>query len=65
MSKNVKIYGRNFFDQSVNDDTKTYENRKIATGQGDDYTTGCLLDYPYFKEKYKMIATDLSKLLSS
>ena len=42
--------------------TKTYENiRKIATGQGDDYTTGCLLDYSYFKEKLKMIAIDLSK----
>ena len=40
----------------------TYENiRKIATGQGDDYTTGCLLDYPYFKDTYKMIAIDLSK----
>ena len=34
---------------------------KIATGQGYDYTTGCLLDYPYFKENYKMIAIDLSK----
>ena len=41
---------------------KTYENiRKIATGKGDDYTTGCLLDYPYFKDYYKMIAIDLSK----
>ena len=41
---------------------KTYENiRKIATGQGDDYTTGCLLDYTYFKKYYKMIAIDLSK----
>ena len=40
----------------------TYDNiRKIATGQGDDYTTGCLLDYPYFKDTYKMIAVDLSK----
>ena len=34
---------------------------KIATGKGDDYTTGCLLDYPYFKEHYKMIAIDLNK----
>ena len=42
--------------------TKTYENiRKIAIGQGDDYTTGCLLDYSYFKENYKMIAIDLIK----
>ena len=42
--------------------SKTYENiRKIATGKGDDYTTVCLLDYPYFKDNYKMIAIDLSK----
>ena len=34
---------------------------KIATGQGDDYTTGCLLDYNYFKNYIKMIAIDLSK----
>ena len=41
---------------------KTYENiRKIATGKGDDYTTGFLLDYPYFKDNCKMIAIDLSK----
>ena len=40
----------------------TYENiRKIDTGQGDDYATGCLLDYPYFKGSYKLIAVDLSK----
>ena len=35
--------------------------RKIATGQGDDDTTGCLLDYSYFVDTYKMIAVDLSK----
>ena len=35
--------------------------RKIATGKGDDHTTGCLLDYSYFKENYKIIAIDLSK----
>ena len=45
---NVMINGENFFDQPVKDNKTTYENiRKIATGQGDDYTTGCLLDYPY------------------
>ena len=56
------IEGSNFFDQPINSMNKTYENiRKIATGKGDDYTTGCLLDYPYLKENYKMIATDLSK----
>ena len=39
-----------------------HENiRKLATGQEDDYTTGCLLDYSYFKDHYKMIAIDLSK----
>ena len=49
---NVMIDGINFFDQTINSMSKTYENiRKIATGKGDDYTTGCLLDYPYFKEK--------------
>ena len=42
--------------------TKTYKNvRKIATDQGDDYATHCLLDYSYFKDHYKMIAMDLSK----
>ena len=56
------IDGNIFFNQPINNMNKTYENiRKIATGKGDDYTTGCLLDYPYFKENYKMIAIDLSK----
>ena len=42
--------GKIFFDQPVNSDLKTYENiRKVATGQGDDYTTGCLPDHSYFK----------------
>ena len=59
---NVMIDGRNFFDQPINSMNKTYENiRKVATGKDDDYTTGCLLDYPYFKENYKMIAIDLSR----
>ena len=45
------IDGKTFFDQPINNEPKTYENiRKIATGKGDDYTNGCLLDYPYFKE---------------
>ena len=56
------IYGKYFFDQPINSMTKTYGNiRKIAIGQGDDYTTGCLLDYPYFKDHYKLIGIDLSK----
>ena len=56
------INGENVFDQSVKDNKVTYENiRKIATGQEDDYTIACLLDYPYFKDTYKMVAVDLSK----
>ena len=56
------IDGKNFFDQPINSESKTYESiRKIATGYGDDYTTGCLLDYTCFKDYYKMIAIDLSK----
>ena len=47
---------KNFFDQPVKNNKITYENvRKIAMGQRDDYTTGCLLDYIYFKNYYKMI----------
>ena len=58
----IRIDGRNFFYQPINDINKTYENvRKIAIGKGDGYTTGCLLDYPYFKENYKMIAIDSRK----
>ena len=59
---NIMINGENFFDQPIKNNKITYDNiRKIATGQGDDYTTGCLLDYPYFANTYKMIAVDLSK----
>ena len=59
---NVVIDDKNFSNQPINSKLKTYENiRKIATGQGNDFTTGCLLDYSYFKENYKMIAIDLSK----
>ena len=46
----------------MNSELKTYENiRRIATGKGDYYTTGCLLDYSYFKDYYEMIAIELSK----
>ena len=48
---------KKFFDQRINSNLKTYKNiRRIATGQGDDYATGCLLDYSYYKNHYKMIA---------
>ena len=56
------IDGRNIFDQPIKNHLKIYDNiRKITTGQGDDCTAECLLDYPYFKRYYKLIATDLSK----
>ena len=50
------------FNQLIRNDNITYDNiRKFATGQGDNYTTGCLLDYVYFKKCYKVLAIDLSK----
>ena len=59
---NIMIKGENFFDHTIKNNKVTYENiRKIATGQRDDCTTGCLLDYSYFMDTYKMIAVDLSK----
>ena len=59
---NIMINGENFFDQPIKNNKVTYDNiRKIATGQGDDYTTGSLLDYPYLADTYKIIAVDLSK----
>ena len=48
--------------QRVKSNMRTYDNiQKIATGQEDDYITGCLLDDSYFNIHYKMIAADLSK----
>ena len=59
---NVLVDGRNFYDQPVNDLVKQYDEvRKVSTRQGDDYTTGCLLDYAYFKDNYRLIGVDLSK----
>ena len=59
---NDVISKQNIFDQLVKNYLKTYDKiRKIANCDGYDYTTGCLLNYPYFKENYKLIATHLSK----
>ena len=56
------IDGKNYFDKPVKNDQRIYDNnRKIAAGQGDAYTTDCLLHYVYFKHYYEMIAIDLSK----
>ena len=58
----ILIDGRNFYDQLINDIIKQFDEiKKVSTGYGDDYTTGCLLDYVYFKNNYKFIAVDLSK----
>ena len=62
-SYNIEIDGRNFYDQPVNTSVRQYDEvRKVSTGQGDYYTTGCLLDFVYFKKKkkYRLIAADLS-----
>ena len=59
---NIEIDGRNFYDQQINNSIKQYDEvRKISSGQGDDYTTGCLLDSSYFRKNYRLIAADLSK----
>ena len=53
---------RDFFDQPIKNDQITYDNiQKRPTDQGDDYSTGCLQDYLYFKEHYKLIPIGLSK----
>ena len=59
---NVLIDVRNFYNQPINNQIKRYDEiRKTATGKADVYTTGCLLDYQYFKDHYQLIAVDLSK----
>ena len=56
------IDGQNCFDQLIRNNLITCDIIwKSATGQGDDYTTGCLRDYNYLKNYYKMIVTELSK----
>ena len=56
------INGRNVYDQTINDSIKQHDEvRKTSTGQGDDYNTGCLLDYPYLKDIYRLMAVDLFK----
>ena len=59
---NIEIDGRNFYDQSINDLIKQYnEVRKISTRQGDDYTTGFLLEFADFEKNYRLLAAALSK----
>ena len=55
------IEGKNFLNQPVKYHLRRYDSiQRIATGQGDDYITGCQLDHDYFNEYYKLIAIDLS-----
>ena len=53
---------KNFYDQPIDDLINQYDEvRKVSAGQGDDYTTGCLFDFDYFKNSYRLIVADLSK----
>ena len=59
---NVLMDAGHFYDQPINDIEKQYDEiRKVSTGYGDNYTTGCLLDYAYFNDNCRLIANDLSK----
>ena len=59
---NVIIDGRNFYDNPIESGIEKYrELKKVMIGKGEDYTTGSLLDYNYFKKHYKLVAVDLSK----
>ena len=59
---NVIIDGRNFYDNPIQSDIEKYrEFKKVMIGKGEDYTTGSVLDYNYFKKHYKLVAVDLSK----
>ena len=59
---NVIIDGRNFYDNPIESNIEKYRELKNAMiGKGEDYTTGSLLDYNYFKKHYKLVAVDLSK----
>ena len=56
------INGKNFYGQAIDSDLKWYDEiRKLTTGQVEDYTTGCLLDYDYKRSQYRLIAVDLSR----
>ena len=59
---NVIIDGRNFYDNPIESDIEKYrELKKVMIGKGEDYTTGSLLDFNYFKKHYNLVAVDLSK----
>ena len=52
---------KKIYDQPINELIKQDDEiKKVSTGQGDDYTTGCLLDYAFFKDNCRLIAVDSS-----
>ena len=61
MNYNVTINDKNFYDLVIDYDIKRYEQiRKLTTAQVEDYTSGCLLDYDYVKNHYRLMAVGLS-----
>ena len=59
---NVIINGKNFYDQPTDSDIKQYQHiKKLLTGQDEDYTTRCLLDYESDKNHYTLKAVNLSR----
>ena len=64
MIKNYKVIinGKSCYDHAIDSDIKQYEEiKKLTTEQGEDYITGCLLDYEYIKNHFELIAIDLSR----
>ena len=58
----IQLECRNSYDQPIHDSIRKYDEiRKIATGKGGNYATGCLLHYDCFKKNYQSIAINLSK----
>ena len=58
---NVIISGKNFYDQLIDPDMKRYRETRLTTEQGENYTTGCLLDYEYIKNHGLLIVVDLGR----
>ena len=59
---NILIYGRNFYDQNISDNITRYnELIKLTAGKAEDYSTGCLIDYDFYVNEWKVMAADLSK----
>ena len=59
---NAIMNGKRFHGEVFHSDIKQYEEiKKLTTGQGEDYTSGCLVDYDYIKNHYRLITVDLSR----